>query len=431
MEAGRRADGAHVAPAETQQLVRLAGSDRPGITSAVLGALDGAGVRLLEMDQLVVRGNLTLDLLVAVPDGIDSARVLEPLAERLGVRVGIAPAPDPSLAVGIGQRSVVTVIAPRLGAGALAAVTGAIATAGANIDRIMRLAHRPVCAFEFRVVGGDAATLRSVLLDAAAAHGVDVAVQPERLERRAKRLVVLDVDSTLIRDEVIELIAAEVGCGQEVAAITERAMAGELDFEASLRARVALLAGASTDALDAAAARVRLTPGARTLVSTLRRLGFTVAIVSGGFDHVVDRLAADLGIEHAVANTLEIVDGRLTGGLVGPVLDRAGKARELERIAAAERIPLEQTVAIGDGANDLDMIAVAGLGVAFNAKPAVRAAADTAVSVLRLDAILFLLGIHGDDIELDPDDVESDELHEEGRGDRAAGPASERGCAEV
>jgi phosphoserine phosphatase len=261
-----------------------------------------------------------------------------------------------------------------------------------------------VCAFEFRVTGGDPTTLRSVLLDASAAHGLDVAVQPERLERRAKRLVVLDVDSTLIRDEVIELIADQVGCGAEVAAITERAMAGELDFEASLRERVALLAGAGLADLDAAAARVRLTPGARTLVATLQRLGFTVAVVSGGFHHVVDRLAADLGIEHVVANTLEVVDGRLTGGLVGAILDRAGKARELVRIAELERVPLEQTIAIGDGANDLDMIATAGLGIAFNAKPAVRAAADTALNVPRLDAILFLLGIHVDEIVIAEDD---------------------------
>jgi len=389
-----------------QQLVRLSGADRPGITAAVLTELDRAGVVLLEMDQLVVRGNLTLDLLVEVDAGSDLDVVLGPLTGRLGVRLDVvaAPAADPSLA---GQtRWIVTAIAPRLTAGALAAITGAIATSGANIVRIVRLAHRPVCAFEFRVSGGDAATLRGVLLDAAAAHQVDVAVQPERLERRAKRLVVLDVDSTLIRDEVIELIADEVGCGVEVAAITARAMAGELDFEESLRARVALLAGADMAALDRAAARVRLTPGARTLVGTLRRLGYTVAVVSGGFDHVVDPIAADLGIEHAVANRLEVVDGRLTGALVGSILDRAGKARELRRIAELERIPLEQTVAIGDGANDLDMIAAAGLGVAFNAKPVVRAAADTSVNVPRLDAILFLLGIPADEIMVDPDDDE-------------------------
>jgi phosphoserine phosphatase len=389
-----------------QHLLRLSGADRPGITAGVLAALDDAGVVLLEMDQLVVRGNLTLDLLVEAHARIELTGVLGPLAAELGVRLDVEPAPPAGHGAPGPNRSVVTVIAPRLTAGALAAVTGAIASAGANIARIVRLAHRPVCAFEFRVTGGDPATLRGVLLDAAASHAVDVAVMPERLERRAKRLVVLDVDSTLIRDEVIELIADEVGRGPEVAAITARAMAGELDFEASLRARVALLAGSDVAALDRAAARVRLTPGARTLVSTLKRLGYTVAVVSGGFDHVVGPIAAQLGIDHAVANRLEVVDGRLSGGLVGPVLDRAGKARELRRIAELERVPLEQTVAIGDGANDLDMIAAAGLGVAFNAKPVLRAAADTSVNVPRLDAILFLLGIPADEIVLDPDDDE-------------------------
>jgi phosphoserine phosphatase len=386
------------------QLVRCSGIDRPGITAAVLGSLDEAGAVLLEMDQLVVRGQLTLDLLV---EGIGPDRLreaLRALVDRLELHMSIVDAPVSAPGGASGVRSVVTVIAPALGAAALAVVTGAIAASGANIERIHRLARRPVCAFEFRVTGGDPTTLRSVLLDASAAHGLDVAVEPERLERRAKRLVVLDVDSTLIRDEVIELIAAQVGCAEEVAAITERAMAGELDFEASLRERVALLEGATVADLDAAAALVRLTPGARTLVGTLQRLGFTVAVVSGGFHHVVDRLAADLGIDHVVANTLEVVDGRLTGGLVGPILDRAGKARELVRIAALERVPLEQTIAIGDGANDLDMIATAGLGIAFNAKPAVRAAADTALNVPRLDAILFLLGIHGDEIVVADDD---------------------------
>ena len=406
MGATRSADGLVGDDVPTQRLVRVSGTDRPGITAAVLEALAGADVSLLEMDQLVVRGKLTLDLLVAAPVAVDLDGLLVPLAGDLGVRVDVEPAPTPTDAPGDGARSIVTVIAPRLTAAALAAVTGAIAHAGANLARSVRLAHRPVCAFEFRVSGGDPAGLRNVLLDAAASHGIDVAVQPERLERRAKRLVLLDVDSTLIRDEVIELIADEVGRGDEVAAITARAMAGELDFEASLRARVALLAGADLAALERAADRVRLTPGARTLVATLRRLGYVVAVVSGGFDHVVAPIAAALGIDHAVANRLEVADGQLTGGLVGPILDRSGKASELRRIAELERVPLEQTVAIGDGANDLDMIAAAGLGVAFNAKPVVRAAADTSVSVPRLDAILFLLGIPADEIVLDPDDDE-------------------------
>lgn len=384
-------------------LVRCAGPDGPGITAAVLAAVDGAGATLLEMDQLVVRGRLTLDLLLDGADAGALGAVLDPIAAELGLDVTLEPGPDGGAVAPAGPGAVVTVMAERLGAAPLAAVTGAIATSGGNIARIQRLAHRPVCAFEFHVAGGDPATLRSVLVDAAASHGVDVAVQADRLGR-LRRLVVLDVDSTLIRDEVIELVAAEVGCEAEVADITARAMAGELDFEQSLRARVALLAGAPVGALDAAAARLRLTPGARTLVRTLHRLGLVVAVVSGGFDHVVVPLAQGLGIRHAAANRLEVVDGRLTGGLVGPVLDRAGKARELRRIAAAEGIPLEQTVAIGDGANDLDMIAAAGLGVAFNAKPAVRAAADTSVSVPRLDAVLFLLGVHADEVDADPED---------------------------
>jgi phosphoserine phosphatase len=247
--------------------------------------------------------------------------------------------------------------------------------------------------------------MREALVLAAARHGVDVAIQRENLQRRAKRLIVMDVDSTLIQDEVIELLADARGCLAEVAAITARAMAGELDFEASLRERVALLAGMSVGTLDEVGGRIRLTPGARTFVRTLRRLGYTVAIVSGGFDHIVQRLADDLGIEHAVANTLEVRDGVLTGRLLGEIVDRAGKAAVLRRIAAAEHVALEQTVAIGDGANDLDMLATAGLGIAFNAKPVVRQQADTAVSVPYLDAILFLLGIRREEVEAaDADD---------------------------
>jgi phosphoserine phosphatase len=248
-------------------------------------------------------------------------------------------------------------------------------------------------------VAGDIDRMRAELVQASAAHGVDVAIQRESLERRAKRLVVLDVDSTLIQDEVIELLAEEAGCREEVADITRRAMAGELDFAASLNERVARLAGTPADALDRVGDRVRLTPGARTFVRTLKRLGYTVAIVSGGFTAITDRLAVQLGIDHAVANELEVVDGVLTGRLVGQVVDRPGKAAVLRRIAAAEQVPLEQTVAIGDGANDLDMLATAGLGIAFNAKPVVREAADTAVSVPYLDAILFLLGIRRDEVE--------------------------------
>ena len=385
-------------------LVRCSGRDRPGITTGLLGVLAEGGAELFDMEQVVVRARLTLDLLIGVDAGDDVLKELLFHAWEQGLQLdfevveGEAPRPT-------GPRSVVTVIGQRLPPAALREITGAIAEGDGNIDRIVRLARYPVLAYEFVVRNGDVARMRALLVDAAKQRGVDVALQRESLERRAKRLVVMDVDSTLIQDEVIELLAHEAGCGEEVAGITARAMAGELDFEASLRERTARLAGTRVEALDRVAGRVRLTPGARTFVRTLKRLGYTVAIVSGGFTYVTDRLAADLGIDHAAANDLEIVDGVVTGRILGEVIDRAGKARVLREIAGAEQVPLEQTVAVGDGANDLDMLATAGLGIAFNAKPVVREAADTALTVPYLDAILFLLGIRREDIErADEDD---------------------------
>jgi phosphoserine phosphatase len=379
-------------------LVHVSGRDRPGITTGLLGVLADAGVELYDMEQVVVRERLTLDLLLGVGEGDDALKELLFHGFQHDLQLDFEVVEDSSSRAA-SDRSVVTVIGANLPPGALRDVTGAIAAGGGNIDRIVRLSRYPVVSFEFVVVDGDVDRMRRHLVAASVDHGIDVAVQRESLGRRAKRLVVMDVDSTLIQDEVIELLADEAGCGREVAEITERAMRGELDFASSLNERVAKLAGTPVEVLDRVGDAIRLTPGARTFVRTLKRLGYTVAIVSGGFTPVVERLAADLGIDHAVANDLEVVDGRLTGRVVGEVVDRAGKATVLQRIAAAEGIPLEQTVAIGDGANDLDMLAVAGLGIAFNAKPLVREAADTAVSVPYLDAILFLLGIRRDEVE--------------------------------
>jgi len=224
-------------------------------------------------------------------------------------------------------------------------------------------------------------------------------VQGAGIHRLAQRLVVIDVDSTLVQGEVIEMLAEQAGCRSRVADVTERAMRGELDFETSLRERVALLAGLPVSVLDEVYAGLELTPGARTLVRTLCRLGYRCALVSGGFTQVIDKLAADLDVHYTAANTLEVVDGVLTGGLVGPVLDRAGKAEALRRFAVDAGVPLSNTVAIGDGANDLDMLAAAGLGVAFNAKPAVVEAADTSVSLPYLDSVAYLLGISREEIE--------------------------------
>jgi phosphoserine phosphatase len=251
--------------------------------------------------------------------------------------------------------------------------------------------------------------LRQQLSLAAAGLGVDVAVERAGLHRRAKRLVVMDVDSTLVQGEVIEMLAEHAGCAAEVAELTGATMRGELDFAESLRARVRLFAGVPDTALNDVRRDLQLARGARTFVRTLKRLDYRIAVVSGGYTQVTDGLVADLGIDYSAANTLEVVDGRLTGELVGPLVDRAGKAAALERFAAEAGVPVTQTVAIGDGANDLDMLARAGLGIAYNAKPVVREAADAALSVPYLDAILFLLGISREEIE-DADAAEGIEV---------------------
>ena len=379
-------------------LVHVSGRDRPGITAGLLGVLADADAQLYDMEQVVVRERLTLDLLIGIGEHDDVLKELlfHGFQQQLQLEFEVVEATSQRTT---SQRSVVTVIGAGMPPAALRDVTAAISGAEGNIDRIVRLARYPVVSYEFVVLDADVDAMRAALVAAGADHGIDVAVQRESLERRAKRLVVMDVDSTLITDEVIELLAEEAGCAEEVADITARAMAGDMDFTASLTERVARLAGTPVEALDRVGDRVTLTPGARTFVRTLKRLGYTVAAVSGGFTQVVERLGEELGLDHAVANHLEIVDGKLTGRLLGDVIDRAGKATVLRRIAAAEGIPVEQTVAVGDGANDLDMLAAAGLGIAFNAKPILREAADTAVTVPYLDAILFLLGIRRDEVE--------------------------------
>jgi len=278
-------------------------------------------------------------------------------------------------------------------------LTARMAAAGANIDSIRRIAAYPVTAIELDASGTEVDSLRKALAGEAARLGVDVAVQRGGLNRRGQHLVVLDVDSTLIQDEVVELVARAAGVEDEVRSITEAAMRGELDFSESLLRRVALLEGVSEIDLVAVRDLVRLTPGARTLIRTLKRMGHKVALVSGGFTVVVDDLAAQLGVDYVRANVLEVVDGRLTGKLSGPIIDRAAKAAALVEFAYRARIPLERTIAIGDGANDLDMIDAAGLGIAFNAKPVVRQAADTSVNVPYLDSVLYLLGVSREEVE--------------------------------
>jgi phosphoserine phosphatase len=320
------------------------------------------------------------------------------VGRELGLKVKLRSGTGDSRRSRTGRAAVVVLGTP-LRASGVAAVTARIASHGANIDRIRRLSRYPVTTVEFDVSGADVERLRRELALESSVHGVDISVAAGGLARRGRRLVVMDVDSTLIQDEVIELLAEHAGLAAEVAAVTERAMRGEIDFARSLHERVACLAGLPESVLTEVRAAVRLTPGARTLVRTLHRLGFTVALVSGGFAEVVAPLADSLDIHHVRANRLEVVDGRLTGRLLGDVVDRAGKAAALREFAAAEGLPLSRTVAIGDGANDLDMLDAAGLGIAFNAKPVVREHADTSVTVPFLDAVLYLLGIPREEVE--------------------------------
>jgi phosphoserine phosphatase len=391
-------------------LITLTGRDRPGVTSRLFGALARFPLSVADIEQVKIRGRLVLCVLVncdAPPDLTAIYGAVTELATDLGLEAEITTGSAERQAKRfsrINGRLHVTLIGNPLLPGAIAAVAGRIAASGANIDRITRLASDPVTCVELDVSGAEPATLRTSLAQVATESGVDVAVQPAGLYRRAMRLIVMDVDSTLIQNEVIDLLAERAGCTAEVAKVTESAMRGELDFAASLRERSALLAGLDAGVLDEVRASLRLTPGARTLVRTLKRLGYKCGIVSGGFTAVIQPLADELGIDYVAANTLEVTDGRLTGRVLDPIVDREGKTTALRKFAQAAGVPLAQTVAVGDGANDLGMIGAAGLGVAFNAKPVVRDAADTAVNVPYLDTVLYLLGIPRDAVDAaDPD----------------------------
>ncbi len=380
-------------------LITLTGDDRPGVTAGLFATLAQYGVEVVDIEQIVMRGRLVLGVLVNAPTRLKQLkRALVDEAEALGMEITLDKGHGDNSNRRAG-RSFVTVLGRPLKAAAVSAVAGRIADIGGNIDRIERMARYPVTAIDLNVSGVDHGRLRLLLAEEAARHEVDIAVQPADLLRHGQRLIVMDVDSTLIQGEVIEMLAERAGCLDEVAKVTDAAMHGDLDFSESLTRRVALLEGLDASALDAVYEDLEFSPGARTLVRTLKRLGYRFAIVSGGFTQITDRIAEALEIDFAAANELEVVEGRLTGRIVGEVVDREGKAEALRRFAHEVGIETTATIAIGDGANDLDMLSAAGLGIAFNAKPVVQQAADTTVNVPFLDAVIYLLGITREEVE--------------------------------
>ncbi|WP_282785340.1 phosphoserine phosphatase SerB [Nocardia sp. CC201C] len=413
---------------DTTVLVTVTGPDKPGVTSVLLAALANNSVSLLDVEQVVIRGRLTLGVLVTCPSDPEALQdQLEDAMATVGMHVDVEIGANSVSGAKLSTHAVVVLGSP-VTARAFGAISRELAGQGVNIDSIRGIADYPVTGLELMVTVpsapavavpiGDAGRpevvetasdavdtgmaetrLRTGLAEVAVKAGVDVAVERAGLARRSKRLVVFDVDSTLIQGEVIEMLAAHAGVEDEVRQVTEAAMRGEIDFAESLRQRVATLAGLDASVIDEVADRIELTPGARTTIRTLRRLGFRCGVVSGGFRQVIEPLAHELELDFVQANTLEIVDGKLTGKVVGEIVDRAAKAVALRRFAAEAGVAMEQTVAVGDGANDIDMLNAAGLGIAFQAKPALREVADAALSHPYLDAILFILGVTRDEVE--------------------------------
>lgn len=383
-------------------LILLSGVDKPGITASLFEVLSAFAITVVDIEQVVIKDRLILTVLIALNPAHESAIAadLESYATSLDVDIATLFSYEGKSAVSTKAGLVhVVILSTKMNPTAISELATGMSEIGANIERITRLASTPVTAIEFVLSGANQQKLSQILSPIASRNGIDIAVQPGGLQRHARKLVQLDVDSTLIQQEVIELLAAKAGVADQVITITDKAMRGELDFEQSLRARVALLKGLPVSAISEVQQQILLTPGARTLISTLHKLGHTVAVVSGGFIDVIAPLLNDLNIKHFKANTLGVENGVLTGEVTGPVIDRAAKAAALREFAALESISMEQTIAIGDGANDLDMIAAAGLGIAFNAKPAVKAAADSSLSQPYLDSVLYLLGISIEEIE--------------------------------
>ena len=385
-------------------LILISGVDAPGVTQALFATLEPFAVTILDIEQVLIRGRLILTTLISLDPAHASAIETDLLdtTKKLGLDLAIDFTDQAKSEISSANLHIVA-LSQNLRPAGIGALAAKIAARGGNIDRIHRTASYPLTAIEFEVSlsldEGDLKIIQRELAEIAQANGIDIAVEQSGLTRRAKRIVLLDMDSTLIQEEVIDLIAEKFGVGAKVVAITDRAMRGEIDFSTSLRERVALLAGADISILNEVKNEITLTPGARTLIRTLHRLGHKVGVVSGGFLDVIEPLLNELNIDYYRANKLEAKDGKLTGVITGAIIDREAKANALRDFADKEGVGLAQTIAIGDGANDLGMLEIAGLGIAFNAKPAVRAAADSSINSPYLDSVLYLMGITRDEIE--------------------------------
>ncbi len=391
-------------------LINITGEDRPGLTAAITGVLDQGGVNILDIGQAVIHDALSFGLLVEIPDTEAGAAVrqnVQATVDQLGQHVrftDVSEADYQHWVDGQGKaRHIVTLLTRKVTAEQLQTVSAITAKYGLNIDRIDRLSGRMPLdmptekskgCIEFSVRGEpvDPQQMQAEFLHVAQELNVDIAFQQDSLFRRNRRLAVFDMDSTLIEAEVIDELAKAHGVGERVSEITERAMRGELDFRASFKERLALLQGLDVKVLDEIGASLRLTEGAETLFAELKRLGYKTAILSGGFTYFARQLQAKLGIDYIFANELEVVDGKCTGNAIEPIVDAQRKADLLRELASKEGLSLEQTIAVGDGANDLPMLAIAGLGVAFRAKPLVKQSAKQAISTLGLDGVLYLLG---------------------------------------
>ena len=385
-------------------LILVSGVDAKGITEKLFNILAPFQIQIVDFEQVVIRDRLLLTVLINLDPAHQNA-VEEDLNKGFansGLDIAIDFA-EPQSYTPSNSNLHVVLMAKVLSPIAISKVAVTIGKFKGNIDRVRRTASFPITALEFDVTASlDEIQLKNLQRELGQiSHDVniDIAVQRGGLTRRSKKVVLLDMDSTLIREEVIDLIALKFGVGDKVAVITESAMRGEIDFETSLRNRVSLLKGADESLLSQVAEEITLTPGARTLIATLHKLGHKVGVVSGGFLNVIEPLLNSLKIDFYKANILEIQNGKLTGNLLGAIIDREAKADSLREFAKAEGVELSQTIAIGDGANDLGMIEIAGLGVAFNAKPKVKSVADTSINTPYLDSVLYLMGITREEVE--------------------------------